>query len=84
LPKKTLNPGEGMTGLRCLNTEADKSLNDLWGVPDTGISNFFYFFGYIDYLDDMGIGRRTAFCRQFDDKTRRFTAIKDDDYEYSY
>jgi hypothetical protein len=44
----------------------------------------FYFFGYIVFLDNIGIERRIAFCRRYDFKTKRFTAVQDDDYEYSY
>lgn len=43
-----------------------------------------YFFGYIDYLDNVKIRRRIAFCRQFNIETGRFTAVKDEDHEYSY
>ena len=47
-------------------------------------SNDLYFFGYIDYTDNIGTNRRTAFCRQYNIKTRRFTKVEDEDYEYSY
>jgi len=42
-----------------------------------------YFFGYVQYRDQIGIVRRTAFCRLFDLKSRRFVAVADPDYEYS-
>ena len=54
------------------------SLNEERGVDDL------YFFGYIDYLDDVGTTRRTAFCRRYIQETKRFTKVKDEDYEYSY
>jgi hypothetical protein len=49
-----------------------------------GLSNrkTIYFFGYIQYRDDIGIVRRTAFCRSFDAKTKRFRLVGDADYEY--
>jgi hypothetical protein len=84
LPAEILKPGEGTTGLLCLDAETDNSLNEQWWEPPDDHASDFYFFGYIDYLDNIGTTRRIAFCRQFNPTTRRFTAVKDDDYEYSY
>jgi len=40
-----------------------------------------YIMGWIEYSDDLGIGRRTAFCRRFDPTTNRFMPVDDPDYE---
>jgi hypothetical protein len=40
-----------------------------------------YIMGWIEYVDDLGFERRTAFCRKFDPSTSRFVAISDPDYE---
>jgi hypothetical protein len=42
-----------------------------------------FFFGYMQYVDDVDLVRRTAFCRRFNGKTRRFELVTDSDYEYS-
>jgi len=55
----------------------------IWGSMDR-TANDLYFFGYIDYLDNIGIIRRTAFCRRYIRETMRFTKVEDEDYEYSY
>ena len=81
LSKETLAPGAWDTGLLQLTNQSDASLSDLfWGRYESG----FYFFGYIDYLDNIGIRRRTAFCRQFNPTTRCFIKVENEDYEYSY
>ena len=45
--------------------------------------NCLYFIGYILYRDDIGVGRRTAFCRLYNFQTKRFEIVKDPDYEYN-
>jgi hypothetical protein len=42
-----------------------------------------YVVGYVIYIDNLGISRRTAFCRQLDYSTGRFAAVSDADYEYA-
>lgn len=42
-----------------------------------------YFFGYIQYRDDVDIIRRMTFCRQYNARTKRFTEVNDPEYEYS-
>ena len=42
-----------------------------------------YLMGWIDYLDDDGNQRRTAFCRQWSTMTKRFHVIDDPDYEHA-
>jgi len=41
-----------------------------------------YFFGYMLYRDNIGVVRRTAFCRRLDIQTQRFIVVSDPDYEY--
>jgi hypothetical protein len=41
-----------------------------------------YVMGWIEYSDDLGFGRRTAFCRKFDPTVNRFVPVKDPDYEH--
>lgn len=103
LGEKSINPGEGITGLLTLDDETVNIFRQyistirfrnnlkqaqMKTVGETQVFNdeveSFYFFGYIDYLDNLGIIRRTAFCRQFNIKTKLFTKVEYEDYEYSY
>lgn len=40
-----------------------------------------YVLGWIGYTDDLGIYRRTCFCRKYDPSTERFRPVDDPDYE---
>jgi len=40
------------------------------------------YYDYIEYRDDRGWPRRTAFCRKYDPITRRFSIVDDQEYEY--
>jgi hypothetical protein len=40
------------------------------------------FLGYIEYIDQAGMTRRTAFLREYDPATRRFNQVNHPDYEY--
>jgi hypothetical protein len=45
----------------------------------------FYFLGYIVYKDSLGKNYyRTAFCRKYDIKNKRFNKVEDTEYEYEY
>jgi len=77
LAKKTIACGESLTescdvGVYIVDCSIDRGLDDL------------YFFGHIDYLDDIRTTRRTAFCRRYIQETKRFIKVDDEDYEYSY
>lgn len=76
-------PGGGTTEFLPVNEQTLNSLSKaiMWGRKEIGN---FYFFGYIVFLDDFDTERRIAFCRRYNVKTGRFTAVQDDDYEYSY
>ena len=50
-------------------------------VPDSGL-RIIYALGWVEYDDDFGTHRRTAFCRRFDGFTGRFQPVKDRDYEH--
>jgi hypothetical protein len=39
--------------------------------------------GRVDYRDDTGAVRRTAFHRSYNQETKRFSIVDDPDYEYS-
>jgi hypothetical protein len=39
--------------------------------------------GWINYADDLGFVRRTAFCRRFNPESGRFVAVDDPDYEHA-
>lgn len=43
----------------------------------------YYFFGYIQYRDDVDIVRRMTFCRRYNAGTKRFIEVNDPEYEYS-
>ena len=48
-----------------------------------GNSDFhIYVMGFVEYSDELGIPRRTAFCRQWRPTEARFTAVLDVDYEH--
>ncbi|HEY2346581.1 MAG TPA: hypothetical protein VGH80_12000 [Xanthomonadaceae bacterium] len=55
--------------------EADPRTDWPWGV---------YVLGWIDYIDDLAIRRRTVFCRQLENHGGifRFHPVDDPDYEY--
>lgn len=43
-----------------------------------------YVLGWIDYDDDLGLSRRTAFCRHYDRARDRFSRVRNDpDYEHA-
>lgn len=86
LGEEIVAPGEHIIGEITLNERVAAALNiKMWNTPRRdNEENPFYFFGYIDYWDNSGTARRTAFCRQLNIETYRFNVIQGDDYEYSY
>jgi hypothetical protein len=42
-----------------------------------------YFFGYVQYADDVGILRNIAACRHYQTDSGRFMAVDDTEYEYA-
>ena len=41
-----------------------------------------YVMGWVDYFDELGTRRRTAFCREFIPNKGRFFPVSDPDYEH--
>ena len=74
----TLQPGEALTAIfqsdDFLASEAQRVREGNWPL---------YVMGWIEYADDAGTRRRTAFCRKFDKARRRFFAESDPDYEHA-
>jgi hypothetical protein len=87
LIEKTLASGEGTIESLIIDDNVVNILRlyetQLGGGSQMSNTNL-YFFGYIDYQDNIKTMRRIAFCRQFNIKTKRFTKVEDEDYEYSY
>ena len=56
----------------------------LHGTPGTAAGPHIYLLGWIEYLDDRKVRRRTAFCRRFLHRhgSARFYPVNDPDYEY--
>jgi hypothetical protein len=40
--------------------------------------------GYVAYTDDLGVRRKTGFCRRYDPSTRSWLKMENSDYEYAY
>lgn len=77
---RNLRPGEPMPitfrNLKEIGPEGPliRQGSDGWG---------FYVIGWIEYADDLGLIRRTAFCRKWDADRRRLIAIDNPDYEHA-
>jgi hypothetical protein len=82
LSKTSLAAGESTTGL--FNSEGLVSASIL-GI-DTILSSRAYVMGWIEYADDLGLKRRTTFCRQYKSTAAgadgRFYPVSDPDYEH--
>jgi hypothetical protein len=78
-------PGGETTAFLPVNEKTRLDLRKIGMLGENAINIFnLYFFGYIVFTDDFETERRIAFCRRYDIETERFTAVQDDDYEYSY
>jgi hypothetical protein len=86
LSEAPIAPGEYIIGELVLSDQIRTALDiEMWqGTRSDNEKPLFYFFGYLNYLDDAGITRKTAFCRGYNIEDYRFTAVEGDDYEYSY
>lgn len=74
----------GSVGVAALFSSAPNLYPDL-PPPGTEPTNRAFFMGWIEYLDDTGLKRRTIFCREFlqrDGSARFWPAPNDPDYEY--
>jgi hypothetical protein len=43
-----------------------------------------YCIGYIAYADELGVGRKTGFCRQYEPANRSWARTEHSDYDYAY
>lgn len=76
-----LQPGTSFVGSFMSERPMDEHAAEIW---QAGNQWHLYIMGWIEYKDDLGFVRRTAFCRQFDVRRgRRFFAVDDPDYEHA-
>jgi hypothetical protein len=78
----SIEPGEGTIEFLRLKDKIKFTI----GIAQTERQDFsgFYFFGYVDYLDDFNTKRHIAFCRHYNARTGHFFKISYEDYEYDY
>jgi hypothetical protein len=74
-----LNPGESVPGIfqsdDFMGGEIDRVRAGNWPL---------YVLGWVEYLDERKVKRRTAFCRKYDANRLRFFPVEDDpDYEHA-
>lgn len=62
--------------------KTDIKYNTLWGIHPEGRGGTFQVRGIIEYNDDNGVMRRTAFLRTYDPKLGRFRPSDDPEEEY--
>lgn len=65
-----------------LNFASDRLLGGNESDQINSGSLFIYVLGFVAYTDELGIMRRTAFCRKYNYGRGRFFATKDPDYEH--
>jgi hypothetical protein len=77
----TIAPGSSTVGV--FISEAPFLLDAIPGSSQPGIPKL-YILGWVDYMDDLAIRRRVAFCREFMQRegSARFYPVNDPDYEY--
>jgi hypothetical protein len=78
-------PGASYPGL--FQSESTYEIKEVRGEPGIFAGGRLYVMGWIDYVDDLKVRRRTAFCRQYlynpdAHGVRRFYPVEDPDYEY--
>jgi hypothetical protein len=74
-----LSPGESFT--HPFNIEGGDDYQAHSNLRQNKPAEAFYVFGRITYRDDVGICRRTYFCRKHDALNKRFIKVDDEDYE---
>lgn len=84
IPAKAIRPGQSVPMQFVSDWAMDESSRTI-GARTIGHQRLFVM-GWIVYVDDIGIERRTAFCREFKRKTDwdggRFNIVKNPDYEH--
>jgi hypothetical protein len=82
--KCVLPPGGVTPGLiSAPNPFPDKDPMPTPTAGDRGEHTSVYVMGWIEYSDGLGSVRRTAFCRKYHWRRKRFFAVKDPDYEHA-
>lgn len=76
----SLTPGEAYTFVLTADEIDFQNVGKMSTIRDG--EQIIYFFGFLVYIDNIGIKRRTAFCRKYDYRAERFTIVEDPDYEY--
>jgi hypothetical protein len=84
----SLKPGEFREEFVELGTEVAQRLGHLevrlaQGVNNPVMVGEIFHTGRVEYRDDTGATRRTAFHRSYNQETKRFSVVADSDYEYS-
>ena len=84
----SLKPGEFREEFVELGTAVTQRLGHLETHLAQGVNNpvmvgEIFLTGRVEYRDDTGAARRTAFHRSFDQETKRFSVVADPDCEYS-
>jgi len=75
-----LQPGTSLTGGFMSDKPMDEHATE---ILQASMHWTIYVMGRIEYKDDLGFIRRTAFCRKYDANGRRFFPVDDPDYEHA-
>jgi hypothetical protein len=60
------------------------SLQQFTAARDQGLNYLaLYVVGWVDYTDELGITRRSAFCRRYEGKSDRMILAPDQEHEYT-
>jgi hypothetical protein len=81
----TISAGGRATAIFESSATLDISHTELGSIefPDLEPLWHIWVMGWIEYADELGFGRRTAFCRRWDHRTNRFVVVDDPDYEHA-
>ena len=81
----SVKPGEHTHRAMTLHDDTDmwrfRMLRQQVQGGSTSTGNLFCL-GFLQYRDEIGTSRRTAFCRRYDAQTQRFDRIENSDHEY--
>ncbi|PWT98117.1 MAG: hypothetical protein C5B51_30030 [Terriglobia bacterium] len=82
IDRKTLEPGQQITGAFSGTGPTLEQVQHA-SIPGKGRVLHHYVLGWIDYADELGLVRRTSFCRLYRSNIDGFVKIEDPDYEYA-